>query len=364
MKCRKGSRCSMKKRPVRRRGNPIALPAFLCIMLAVLLLGLHCLGGEPAFEALLTRLATSEGFVSGALALELGAGGRPVVHTPATAGSGLSQPPEPDKAPAPPEPANESAFAAPEIPAGAFSEKAATVEVSGTTGLSFDVEEMLANPLELRKTDGPQVLIVHTHGTEAYTNDENYSYTSEENFRTTDTQYNVVAVGDRLAEVLESHGIQTIHCRSMFDHPSYNGSYGRSLEEIKAQLAANPSIQVVIDLHRDDISLEGGGKMSLDWEQDGEEYARMMFVIGSGESGLTHENWEQNLNWAVNLQAKLDAAYPGLMRAVNLRKQRFNQHLRPGSMIIECGASGNTLTQALRSIELFGGFLAAELNAA
>lgn len=356
----------MKKRPVRGRGDPIALPAFLCILLAAILLALHCLGGEPIFEALLTRLATSEGFVSGALALELGPGGHPIVHTPAAARGGLLQPPEADKvseedAPAP-EPANENAFTAPVLPAGQFPEKADTVEVSGTTGLHYDVAAMLADPLELRRTDGPQVLIVHTHGTEAYTNDENYSYTSEENYRTTDTRYNVVRVGDRLTEVLEAGGIETIHCRTMFDSPSYTGSYGRSLTEIEKQLEANPSIQIVIDLHRDDITLENGGKMSLDWELDGEDYARMMFVIGSGESGLTHDHWEENLNWAVNLQAKLEAAYPGLMRAVNLRKQRFNQHLRPGSMIIECGASGNTLTQALRSIELFGSFLAAELN--
>ncbi len=354
----------MKKRPVRGTRNPIALPAFLCILLAVLLLGLHCLGGEPAFEALLTRLATSERFVAGALSLELGPSGQsPVVHAPAAAASGLALPPEPEAPHTADEPVSESAFAAPALPAGSFDRKAETVEVSGTTGLSFDVQEMLRDPLELRKTDGPQVLIVHTHGSEAYTNDQTYQYTSEERYRTTDTRFNVVQVGDRLTEVLEENGIQTIHCRTMFDSPAYNGSYGRSLEEIERQLEAHPSIQIVIDLHRDDISLENGGKMSLDWQSDGQEYARMMFVIGSDASGLRHDNWEQNLNWAVNLQAKLDAAYPGLMRAVNLRKQRFNQHLRPGSMIIECGASGNTLTQALRSIALFGNFLAAELNA-
>ncbi len=358
----------MKKKHSHRRGsrNPITLPAFLCILLAVLLLGLHCIGAEPAFQAFLTRLATSESFVSGALSLELGPGGQsPVVHAPSAAASSLEQPPEPDKTADLPldEPVSESAFFAPIPAVGTFTEKADTVEVSGTTGLSYSVESMLKNPPEIRRTDGPQVLIVHTHGSEAYTCDDQYSYTSEENFRTTDTRFNVVQVGDRLTEVLEQNGIQTIHCRKMFDSPAYNGSYGRSLEEIQKQLKENPSIQIVIDLHRDDISLESGGKMSLDWELDGEEYARLMFVIGTSASGLQHDNWEQNLNWAVNLQAKLDAAYPGFMRAVNLRKQRFNQHLRPGSMIIECGASGNTLTQALRSITLFGNFLAAELNA-
>lgn len=348
----------MKKRPAQGRANPIALPAFLCIFLAAILIGLHCLGGEPAFQAALTRLATSERFVSGTLSLELGL--VPVrIHTPVTAANALTQPPESDKDEE--EAVSENTF--PALPTGDFSAKAETVEVSGPTKLSYDVEAMLADPLEIRKTDGPQVLIVHTHGSEAYTNDENYSYESEENYRSTDTRYNVVAVGDKLTEVLEQNGIETIHCRTMFDTPAYNGSYGRSLTEIEAQLEANPSIQVVIDLHRDDITLDSGGKMSLDWEYEGENYARMMFVIGSNESGLIHDNWAQNLNWAVNLQAKLDAAYPGLMRAVNLRKQRFNQHLRPGSMIIECGASGNTLTEALRSIELFGSFLAAELNA-
>ena len=69
------------------------------------------------------------------------------------------------------------------------------------------------------------------------------------------------------------------------------------------------------------------------------------------------------MNFAVNLQADLNGAYPGLMRDVNLRAQRFNTHLRPGSILLECGASGNTLAEAIRAVQLFGNVLADHLLA-
>ena len=96
---------------------------------------------------------------------------------------------------------------------------------------------------------------------------------------------------------------------------------------------------------------------------DGQEVAQLMLVIGTDASGLTHPNWRDNMNFAVNLQADLNGAYPDLMRDVNLRSQRFNTHLRSGSILLECGSSGNTLQEAIRAVKLFGNVLADRLLA-
>ena len=88
-----------------------------------------------------------------------------------------------------------------------------------------------------------------------------------------------------------------------------------------------------------------------------------MLVIGTDASGLSHPNWRDNMNFAVNLQADLNGAYPGLMREVNLRSQRFNTHLRSGSILLECGSSGNTLQESIRAVKLFGNVLADRLLA-
>ena len=89
-----------------------------------------------------------------------------------------------------------------------------------------------------------------------------------------------------------------------------------------------------------------------------------MFVVGTDEGGLYHPNWQQNLNYVTGLQYRLNRSYPGLMRPVNLRTQRFNQHASAGSMLIEVGSSGNTMTEALAAIRLFGQTLADDLTGA
>ena len=77
--------------------------------------------------------------------------------------------------------------------------------------------------------DGPQVLIYHTHSTEAYTPDPDNPYKPSGSYRTRDAEQNVIRVGDELCRTLEAHGIQTVHITEIFDDPAYNGSYGRSL---------------------------------------------------------------------------------------------------------------------------------------
>lgn len=201
--------------------------------------------------------------------------------------------------------------------------------------------------------EAPRVLIVHTHGTEAYTMEEGWEYDNGGTFaRTSDTDYNMVRVGEVLAAVLEEAGISVIHDKTLNDLPSYNNSYNRSRELIEDYLEQYPSIVMVIDVHRDAIGVDSSTPVTC--TIDGEETAQLMLVVGTNEGGLYHPNWEQNLSWALKLQAVGNRMYPGLFRDMSLRTARFNQHATPGSILVEVGAAGNTLQQALRGAEYLG----------
>ena len=76
-----------------------------------------------------------------------------------------------------------------------------------------------------------------------------------------------------------------------------------------------------------------------------------MFVIGTNGGGLWHPNWQQNLQFAIQLQAKANELYPGLFKPIILRNSRYNQHLGKAACIIEVGATGNTLDQSLTSMK-------------
>ena len=306
-----------------------------------------------AAQELISRLAGSRSFITRAVALELGlTPGTAEVYAPRTAATARSEDAD--------DPVAESTYIPLEeendAPVLDAADKAATVTINNETSYEVDVAACLAAGTTIRSTgDGPQVLIVHTHGSESYTPDSAFPYTPSENTRTTDTRYNVVRVGDELQKVLEEGGVQAVHIRDIFDSPTYSGSYDRSLAAIEEALAQYPTIQVVIDLHRD-------SKTSC--TIDGTEMAQLMFVVGTDEGGLYHPNWQSNLNYVTGLQYRLNRAWPGLMRPVNLRTQRFNQHATPGSMLVEVGSSGNTMTEALAAIRLFGQTLAADLTGA
>ena len=345
----------------RRRGG-IGLPAAVTLCLAASLLLFARAGGEDAAQDLISRLAGSRSFITRAVALELGlTPGTAEVYAPRTAAAARSEDAD--------DPVAESTYIPLEeendAPVLDAADKAATVTINNETSYEMDVAACLAAGTTIRSTgDGPQVLIVHTHGSESYTPDAAFPYTPSENTRTTDTRYNVVRVGDELQKVLEEGGVQAVHIRDIFDSPTYSGSYDRSLAAIEEALAQYPTIQVVIDLHRDSILTDDGTAYKTSCTIDGTEMAQLMFVVGTDEGGLYHPNWQSNLNYVTSLQYQLNRAWPGLMRPVNLRTQRFNQHATPGSMLVEVGSSGNTMTEALAAIRLFGQTLAADLTGA
>ena len=211
---------------------------------------------------------------------------------------------------------------------------------------------------------GPRVLIIHTHGSECYLPQGRESYTLDDVERTSDKRYNVIRVGDELEKVLSENGISSIHDRNIYDSPSYNGSYSRSLAAIGNALKKNPSIKVVIDIHRDAMTSADGVKYRTVANVGGEQVAQLMLVMSTGESGLPHPDWAENLKLAVKVQNAMATKYPGIMRPMNLRKERFNMHATRGSMLVEVGTSANSMAEALASVKLLGKELAAILKTA
>lgn len=227
------------------------------------------------------------------------------------------------------------------------------IRIDNATDYSIDTAALLTEGPELTlKAEQPQILIIHTHSSEAYTMDDFDVYEPSDNSRTQDSKYNVIRVGDALTDALRSHGLQVIHDREIYDHPSYTGSYTRTGEAIEQYLAKYPSIAIVIDVHRDAI---GSGDVVYKTVAEDEDTpcAQTMFVVGSNASGLEHPNWEQNLKLALYLQASVHMAHPTLQRPVKLVKERYNQQLTTGSLILEVGSNGNTLAEALNAVELF-----------
>ena len=210
----------------------------------------------------------------------------------------------------------------------------------------------------------PQVLIVHTHGSESYTMPPGEEYEESGESRTTDTAYNVVRVGDEIARVLGERGISVVHDRTLHDYPEYNGAYDRSLGSIESYLEKYPSISIVLDIHRDAIYDGEGNPYKVVSPVAEGRAAQMTFVIGTDGSGLPNDNWQENLKLAAAVQNTLLEDYPTLMRPITVRNSRYNQHCTTGSLLVEVGAAGNSLDEALLSARLLAGGLAETLQSA
>lgn len=230
----------------------------------------------------------------------------------------------------------------PEIPAFSGEE---SVELSYAANKDPDIESLLREPLvwELYGEE-PTVLILHTHATESYTK-QGEAYQETSSWRTLDEDYNMLSIGQRVAQRLEEAGIPTVQDRELHDYPSYNGSYTDARKTIKALLEDHPSIQLVLDLHRD-ASGGDGSQMRTRAEVDGEASAQLMVVLGTN-----HGDYEQNLSLGLKLHVLLEQQNPGITRPLQLRAQRFNQDLCPGTLLVEVGAAGNSHTEALRAAE-------------
>lgn len=238
------------------------------------------------------------------------------------------------------------------------------VAIKNTTGKTVNIPALLSveSSLKINKKAGPNVLIVHTHTSESYLQEERDYYTKNDATRTTDNSKNVVAVGQVLKQTLEASGVGVVHATEKHDYPEYNGSYNRAAATIQKYLKQYPSIQVVIDLHRDSVSGEKT-KTALVQEINGQKAAQIMLVCGCQEGEVSgFENWEKNLQLSAKIQQTAEVLFPGLMRPILLTARRYNLHLTPGSLLLEFGTEANTLTQAKYSAVLMGKALVSVLN--
>ena len=227
------------------------------------------------------------------------------------------------------------------------------LHIKNETGYQVDAGGVLLEGPQVRlPAEGPQILIIHTHGSEAYTPAGLDRYESEDRCRTEDPAFNVIRVGDELASLLEQSGLRVLHDREIYDYPSYTGSYTRSGQAVEHYLEEYPGIAVVFDLHRDALGADDIVYKTMA-EEEGVCASQVMLLVGTDDSGLEHPNWTSNLSLALYLQQAVDYRHPTLMRPVDLVPQRYNQHLTGGSLILEVGSSGNTLQEALAGIRLF-----------
>ena len=348
-----------------RRYGAAMVALSLCLRLGIFL------GLDAKAAAMLSQAARQEEFAAWMLYLETGKRAAPEEETQPVYVLELTRAPEEEAEEEEPEeeeeevPQEEEEAEAPDLHASlpATLVGAEAIAVTGGCTYAYDKAALLAQPSTLDfSADEPTILILHTHASESYTPEPGEVYETAGSFRTLDTDYSVIQVGKALAETLRSYGLQVVHDATINDYPSYNDSYANSLARIEAWKKQYPSLQMVIDLHRDAAEDEQGNAVALTAEVNGEDCAQLMLVVGTDQGGLYHPNWQENLANALKLQSVLEGMYPGLCRSLNLRTERFNQHATPGSILVEVGCTGNTLTQAKRSAALLGEALASMIE--
>jgi stage II sporulation protein P len=223
------------------------------------------------------------------------------------------------------------------------------VLIKNHTSYQVDAEKLMEGYSPPKKKKEPQILILHTHATEGFAD--------QKSSRTTDTEKNVVKIGDALEKALEKKGFNVLHDIVLHDFPDYNSSYKNSLATANWYLEHYPEIDIVFDIHRDAIVDEKGSRTKLTYNYKNKKAAQLMIVSGTNQGGLSHNDWQENLKFAIGLQAKANELYSGLMRPIDLRVERFNGHVTKNALIIEFGTDGNTLEEALLSAELFADIL-------
>lgn len=231
-------------------------------------------------------------------------------------------------------------------------------QVDNTTTIGkdqLDVQKLLTPDLTIDcSVDGPQILIYHTHSQEGYVDS-----------KPNDPKTSVVGVGDYLTGLLEAEGFCVLHHKGEYDVGDRDHAYSNAAPAIQKILKEHPSIQVVIDLHRDGV----GENTRLVTTQNGKKMAKIMFFNGlsrttaSGDIPyLKNPYIEDNLAFSFQMQLAAAEYYPDLTRRIYLKGYRFNMHFCPKSMLVEVGAQTNTFEEAKNSMEPLADLLAKVLK--
>lgn len=206
------------------------------------------------------------------------------------------------------------------------------------------VEKLLKPDMTVdTSVDGPQILIYHTHSQEGY-----------KDSKPGDLSESVVGLGDTLTKLLEDKGFRVLHHKGTYDLPDRDHAYSTAAPKIEQIIKENPSIQVVIDLHRDGVA----ESTRLVTEQNGKKMAQIMFFNGLSRTTsigdiayLKNPYIEDNLAFSFQMQLAAAEYYPGLTRRIYLKGYRYNMHFCPKSLLVEVGAQTNTLKEAQNSME-------------
>jgi len=240
------------------------------------------------------------------------------------------------------------------------------VEIQSKIPASFykpDIQSLLeqGSDLKIKDKSKPAVLIYHSHTTEAYSLLD-LGYYIKSDSRSKDNAKNVVRVGDELARYLEYEGFTVIHDTEIHD-TDYNSSYDSSRETVEKYLEEYPSIEVTIDLHRDDITYSDKTKVKPTATVKGKKAARMMLIAGCEYGRVKNfPDWEDNLRFDLSVQKKVNELYSGLMRPILFSERKYNMYETHYSFLLEIGTDANTLDEACYSARLFGNALGKLLN--
>ena len=220
-----------------------------------------------------------------------------------------------------------------------------SVHTSTTAGRDLmNARDLLSRDMTMKGDDSkPQILIYHTHSQEAY--------------KDSGPGQTVVGVGDYLTRLLEAKGYNVYHDKSVYDLKNgqldRSKAYNYALDGITNILQQNPSIEVVLDIHRDGV----GENLHLVTQVDGRDTAQIMFFNGLSQTPegpieyLQNPYREDNLAFSLQMQLGAAAYYPGFTRKIYRKGLRYNEHLRPKSSLIEAGAQTNTYEEALNAME-------------
>lgn len=228
---------------------------------------------------------------------------------------------------------------------------------------SPDIKALLnqGSDLTIYDKSKPTVLIYHSHTTEAYSLLDTGYYISSD-ARSNNSARNMVRVGDDLTAYLEKQGFNVIHDRTIHDK-DYTKSYDNSRATIEKYLEQYPSIEVTIDVHRDDITYSNKTKVKPTAKINGKKAARMMIISGCEYNRVKNfPDWEENLKFDLQVQNKVNELYPGLMRPILFSERKYNMYETHYSFLLEVGTDANTLDEACYSARLFGNALGQLLN--
>ena len=231
-----------------------------------------------------------------------------------------------------------------------------TVDSSTMIGADqLNADDLLGRSMKIDlSTGGPKVLIYHTHSQETFVDSVDG-----------DPSTSIVGVGDYLTQLLNEKGISTIHDTGVYDiidgKLDRSNAYQYAEEAVTQILADNPTVEVVIDLHRDGVA----DTTHLVTEINGKQTARIMFFNGlsrsrtNGDIGYLYNPYIQdNLAFSLQMQLAAESSYPGFTRHIYLKAYRYNMHLMPKSLLVEAGAQTNTVGEMMNAMEVLADILA------